>query len=131
MDCAGQFQSSQIICLEHQNSYLYAEVIDVVQARQMCWGRPLMLAIWPPDSYKPADGLSQEVPLLYDLREGADLLLPSSLFRLALDTELIPLLTQLETLAKDKPVDAPIIAHRQLRSFVHQIWQAHPSNFKF
>ncbi len=120
---APYFQDSQIICLEYQGTYLYAEVIDVVQARQMCWGRPLMLAVC-------AEPMSPEPPVLYDLREGADLLLPVTLFRPALDTELIPLLAQLEAIAKHQPPDAPLIAHRQLRNFIQQVWQAHPDNFK-
>ncbi|HIK26978.1 MAG: hypothetical protein N3E45_07770 [Oscillatoriaceae bacterium SKW80] len=122
-DSAPYFQNSQIICLEYQNSYLYAEVIDIVQARQICWGRPLMLVVY-------TEHLLSEPPLLYDLRAGADLLLPITLFRAALDTELIPLLAQLEAIAKHQPPDAPIIAHRKLKNFIQQVWQAHPDNFK-
>ncbi len=43
------FQSSQIICLEFGSRYLYAEVIQVVTARQLCWTRPLMLVTLLPD----------------------------------------------------------------------------------
>ena len=129
-NCAGQFQPSQIICLEHQNSYLYAEVIDIIEARQMCWGRPIMLAAWPAGTERPSQGLFEQLPALYDLRGGADFLLPISLFRPALDTELIPLLPQLEISPENKPVDACKIAHRQLREFIHQIWQAYPTAFQ-
>lgn len=122
-DLAPYFQDSQIICLEYQNTYLYAEVIDIVQTRQMCWGRPLMLVVG-------TEPMSSKPPLLYDLRAGADLILPVTLFRAALDTELIPLLAQLEALAKHQPPDAPIIAHRKLKNFIQQVWQAHPDNFK-
>lgn len=128
--CAGQFQPSQIICLEHQNSYLYAEVIDIIEARQMCWGRPIMLAIWAAGTNQPRAALFEQLPALYDLRDGADILLPVCLFRPALDTELIPLLPLLETPPENKPVDAPKIAHRHLQQFVHQIWQAHPTAFQ-
>ncbi|MCT7950200.1 hypothetical protein NG798_10415 [Ancylothrix sp. C2] len=115
MQSASKFQAKQIVCLEHQNTYLYAEVIDIIETRQMCWGRPLLLA-------------SGELPILYDLREGADILLPLTLFRPALDTELIPLLVQITTV-EDRPVDSAKIAHRQLRAFIQQVWQDHPNNF--
>ncbi|MBD2041326.1 hypothetical protein [Microcoleus sp. FACHB-672] len=130
INCAGPFQPSQIICLEHQNSYLYAEVIDIIEARQMCWGRPIMLAVWLAGIDRPSEGLFEQLPELYDLRDGADFLLPISLFRPALDTELIPLLPQLDIPPENKPVDAPKIAHRQLREFIHQIWQAYPTEFQ-
>jgi hypothetical protein len=113
------FQPCQIVCLEHQNRCLYAEIIQVLPSRGRFWLRPLMLGIWSLD----ADGSFTEPPgELYDLRQGADLVWPTTGFRLAWDTEVIPLLMQLETLAKSP--DHPILAHRQLRDFVDRVWQA-------
>lgn len=127
MTSTPAFQSSQIVCLECAGTRLYAEVIQVVVARQMCWVRPLVLAV-------PATGTGsegwQELPAaegLWDLREGSDLLWPASLFRPALDTEVIPLLMELQTL-EPQGVDA-VKAHRQLREFVGQVWQAYPEVF--
>ncbi|MBW4496046.1 MAG: hypothetical protein KME26_23840 [Oscillatoria princeps RMCB-10] len=130
-DTAGPFQHSQIIGLEHQHSVLYAEVIDIVKMRQVCWGRPLTLAVWPAGTSPHAGQLSPEPPVLYDLRQGADILLPVSLFRPALDTEIIPLLAQLQAETKNQQADAPIIAHRQLRNFIQQVCTAHPNDFRF
>jgi hypothetical protein len=64
---------------------------------------------------------------LSDLRDGADLLWPGSLFRAALDTEVISLLTQLQSLDSEKKDGA--IASRQLRDFVDRVWEAFPSAF--
>lgn len=123
MESASKFQQNQIICLEHKNSYLYAEVIDIIETRQICWGRPLMLAIWPTDK----EFVTQPTTV-YDLREGADILLPVKLFRVAIDTELISLIPQLES-TQNKLMDAPKIAHHQLRSFIQQVWQDNPGEF--
>ncbi len=112
-----EFQPYQIVCLEHQNRCLYAEVIQLLPSRGRFWLRPLMLGIWPLD----ADFIESPGEL-YDLRQGADLVWPTTGFRLALDTEVIPLLMQLETLSKTP--DHPILGHRQLRDFVNQVWQA-------
>lgn len=47
MTQSSQFQSRQILCLEHGQSRLYAEVIQVVQDRPVCWLRPLILEVAP------------------------------------------------------------------------------------
>ena len=124
---AYQFQPRQIVCLEHENTRLYTEVIEVVTSRQVCWVRPLMLAVSPlePDSLPT---FWPEHLHLYDLRQGADLLWPASLFRLALDTEVIPLLVQLDDPSKMQPAN-PSEAHQQLSGFVRQVWQAYKSAF--
>ena len=102
----SNFQPRQIVCLEYETTYLYSEVIQTVTERQMCWVRPLMLQVESEDR-------------LYDLRSGADLILSATLFRPALDTEVIPLLIQLEALPTSTN------AHQQLSSFIRQVWQAH------
>ncbi|GAB4192385.1 MAG: hypothetical protein Fur006_36720 [Coleofasciculaceae cyanobacterium] len=124
---AYKFQPHQIVCLEHENTRLYTEVIDVVTARQTCWVRPLMLVI----SSVSHDSLSVVSPQqlrLYDLRQGADLLWPVALFRPALDTEVIPLLVQLDdpdNVQQENNTDA----HKQLSYFVRQVWQASRREF--
>jgi hypothetical protein len=79
-----QFYPCQIVCLEHQNYRLYSEVIQVISQRDSCWVRPLFLVITSEDS--------QDV---FDVHCVSDLIFPYSFFRPALDTEVIPLLTQL------------------------------------
>jgi hypothetical protein len=115
MDISCDFQPRQIVCLEHQATHLYAEVIQVVKSRQIGWLRPLLLA-----EFSPSDR-SLESPLLCDLRPSADLLWPLALFRPALDTEVMPLLVQL--LTSEPPLDPDPVAFTRLQQFIHQAWQ--------
>lgn len=109
------FQPSQIVCLEHQETRLYAEVIQIVESRKVVWVRPLMLVV------SPSNQLDSEPFSFYDLRQGADLLWPSHLFRPALDTEVLPLFTYLQT-SKTQGENQQL-AHQQLQCFVRQVWQ--------
>ena len=122
MGITYNFELNQIICLEHEETRLYAEVIQIVQTRHLCWARPLMLAVSPlhPD-------IVAKPPILYDLRQGADLLWPLSLFRPALDTEVVSQLAQLQ--ATKAQSGGCQIAHRQLSLFIRQVWQAHQTKF--
>jgi hypothetical protein len=122
MGFALNFKSGQIVSLECGDACLHSEVIQVVEARQVCWVRPLMLVVL--ESGKE----SSEEYTLSDLRDGVDLLWPLSLFRAAVDTEVISLLTQLHSLDAQKQ-DA-VIASRQLRDFVDRVWEACPSAFQ-
>ena len=125
MDCGLNFKPGQIVSLECGDACLHSEVIQVVEARQICWVRPLMLV-----GFVPGKDFPQRWPEEYtlsDLRDGADLLWPLSLFRAALDTEVISLLTQLQSLDSDKKDST--IASRQLRDFVDRVWAAFPSAF--
>lgn len=121
-----QFEPRQIVCLEHENIRLYAEVIEVVAARQICWVRPLILATPKTNSDPPLTTLPEDLSLL-DLRLGADLLWPTSLFRPALDIEVIPILVRLS--------ESGIQTHNaqeaqsQMSSFVRAIWQTAKSAF--
>jgi hypothetical protein len=107
-----EFQPSQIVCLEHQNIYLYSEVIQVISDRQLCWVRPLVLAII-------RDSLTTEKIL--DLRFTSDLLWPINLFRPALDTEVIPLLSELDS--PDYRAESIQNARQQLNYYIQQFWQ--------
>ena len=117
MDFICDFQPRQIVCLEHESTRLYAEVIQVGESRPICWVRPLLLA--------PGNYLSGE-PLIYDLRPTADLVWPLIFFRPALDTEVIPLLVEL--LASEAQLDSNPVAVKQLNQFIHKVWQAHQEN---
>jgi hypothetical protein len=126
---ALNFQPCQIVYLEHEASRLYAEVVQVAESRQLCWVRPLLLVM---DSSVSVDPISAiEAPSnWYDLRNGADLLYPLVLFRKALDTEVIPLLTLLYSLGNegDDRCSDPA-GHQQLKLFIKKIWQTHPDLF--
>ncbi len=125
---AYQFQPRQIVCLEYENIRLYSEVIEVVVSRQVCWVRPLLLAVSLIGN-DPLTLFSPKQTLLYDLRQGSDLLWPASLFRPALDTEVIPLLVQLEN-PDDIQQANNSDAHKQLSYFVLKVWQAYKNTFK-
>jgi hypothetical protein len=115
MDFSYDLQPRQIVCLEHQTTRLYAEVIQVVKSRQIGWFRPLLLAEFPTGEQALAE------PLLYDVRPSADLLWSLTLFRPALDTEVMPLWVQL--LASEPPLDRDPAVFAQLHQFMHQVWQ--------
>lgn len=113
-----RFQPRQIVYLKDQNSRLYAEIIQVVESRQVCWVRPMMLVAFAIDAFTAEPPLS-----VTDLRSSADLLLPSKLFQSALDTEVLPLLVG--HLAIEPQSDRNPIALTQLHRFIHQVWQAY------
>ena len=106
----------QIVSLDHEGTRLYAELIQVVESRQMWWVRPLLLGFFP-------SGQPSEQSLIYDLRSSAHLVWPIALFRPAFDTEVIPLLSHL--LALDPQLEQDPTAQQQLNQFVHKVWQAH------
>jgi hypothetical protein len=112
MNSKSDFQPRQIVCLTHQATSLYAEVIQVVESRQVGWFRPLLLIEFPDE-----ERLST-APTLLDLRSGADLLCPPSLFRPAIDTETIPLLMQLSAL--EPPLERDPVAFKRLHQFIQQ-----------
>ncbi len=120
------FQSHQIVCLEYEQTYLYSEVIQVIEQRRMCWVRPWILAIFPAEtSFFSWNGQEKT---LYNLRLTADLVWPLSLFRPALDTEVIPLLEKLDIPPKDSEDEQK--SRQRLNSFVNQLWQAHKATFQ-
>lgn len=129
IDFSFDFRPRQIVYLEYQGSKLYAEVIQLVEFRHMCWVRPLMLAN-PTDGLESCDCQSTadlKLPL-YDLRYASDLLFPLSLFHAALDTEVMPLLVQLYALQPHN--DTIRVAQRQIHQFIQHLWQACPDRFQ-
>ena len=119
MDSNFNFQGNQIVCLEHQNFFLYAEVIQVIEARKTCWVRPWML--------KKMSSDFGESKIIFDLRESSDLVLPIALFRVAMDTEVIPLLSELDLLETCE--EDWIMARQELHKFVESIWEAYKPVF--
>ena len=80
---------ARIVCLDSRQAEdrLFAEVIDTILISSRYWLKPLALARSNPDSF--------ELEFLYDLRDTSQLILPIDLFRDALDTEVIPLISEL------------------------------------
>ncbi|MCY7323777.1 MAG: hypothetical protein LH660_18745 [Phormidesmis sp. CAN_BIN36] len=129
----SKFQPSQIVCLELNSTCLYAEVVQVVEARRLCWARPLVLVIGSSEvanSSPPFEPRSNTSPVCHDLRQGADLLLPTVLFRQALDVEAIPVLSSLYSLDEiANSASQDIKDRRQLSEFIRQICIYHPNTF--
>ena len=111
-----EFQAGQIVYLEEGNTRLYAEVIQVVVSRQLCWVRPLLLEI-----------NSGEESEISDLRKAFDLIWPINLFRPALDVEAIGLISQV-LLEEPKAEATPNFCKEQLHEFINRLWQTQSSS---
>lgn len=125
MTISSAYANYQWVCLQDQQQCLYAELIQVVEARGIAWLRPHILIEAAEDPFSPA-------PRHWvDLRQGPDLLLPVLLLRPALDTELLPLLPLLaedqENRGKSTP---PEQGRQQLNQLIYRLWQADPACFK-
>ncbi|MFM2310914.1 MAG: hypothetical protein RLZZ04_190 [Cyanobacteriota bacterium] len=147
--CDLFLKASQIVCLEYQNNTLYGEVIQLIPHRQKCWFRPLCLVISPgtqsnreensrwdswqlmlqQDSVEYSTNYSESLDgtKLIDLQSSPDLLWPDSLFRPAIDTEIINLLPQLEDISYH--LGDKIFKQKCLNQFIHLVWQAHQDKF--
>jgi len=86
---------------------------------------PLLLVVFPP-VVGTADNFLEAKELL-DLRFTSDIAYPLALFRLALDTEVIPFISQLETLEETK--ESISSSKQKLRQFLEQIWQENQEYF--
>ena len=124
-DSLPSFAPHQIVCLENAQSYLYGEVIQVIESKNLCWMRPLLLAVFP-RVVGTVDNFLEAKELL-DLRFTSDVAYPLPLFRPALDTEVIPLIGQLETLDETKEPNPS--SKQKLRQFLEQIWQDNQEHF--
>lgn len=110
--------SGQIVRLTQDSTRLYGEVIDHIISRKMLWVRPLLLVESWPESDFEVSLVSQQIQ---DLREESHLLWPSSLFTVALDTEVLPLLAYLYP---EKPnMETNPETAVKLRRFIRQVWQ--------
>jgi hypothetical protein len=109
-----------LVCLEYQQQRLYAELIQIVEARQIAWLRPWALV----EVGEP--GGAGQIDYCVDLRQAPDLLLPRHLIRPALDTELLAVLTQLSSTTTDKPL--PAQERQQLNQLLRLLCQANPKD---
>lgn len=120
MNMKVQFKPFQIVCLEHKNSCLYGEVVQVITMRELCWVRPLILARLSLES-QIIDSLITEKEVV-DVRLTSDLIFPLKLFRYALDWEVIPILSCLEKM--DLTTGKIQVAKSVLHDFIQEILSA-------
>ena len=142
---------SQILYLEHGSTRLYAEAIQIVEARQLCWARPTLLIQDLPvrdllDSQSDAPKLDAQDLMdrqaaiataaacpessdlsFYDLEDCPDLLWPIAFFSVAFDVDFFALLVQLKRHPRNTTQGRP---QRQLSEFVRSFWLAHKDAFK-
>ncbi len=126
---------SQILYLEHGPSRLYAEAIQIVSQRRLCWARPTLLIQGLPegvshsrrqDVIASAAQSSQQSSLeLYDLEGCPDLIWPIAPFQLAYDLDFFSLIVQL----KITPNSNSQCSSSQLNAFIHSFWEAHTDIF--
>lgn len=141
---------SQILYLEHGSSRLYAEAIQVIETRHLCWARPTLLIQGLPEHSCENPSLSsksgsvtgqdrQEIisaaaadPAnsmldLYDLENCPDLIWPLALFEIAYDVDFFSLIVKLK-------INPDEIAQRngssQLNIFIHSFWHSHADVFQ-
>ena len=108
-----------ICCIDHQSQRLYAELVQLDEARQVAWLRPLALI---DTGCHEGEEYPSEQATVYDLQGEADLLCSPSLLREALDTEVVPVLSQIAQGEK-----SPQTGH--LRQFLQQIYLEAPDRF--
>lgn len=116
------FKVNQIICLEYQHTCLYGEVIQLIPDRGLCWFRPICIAVSNFDDNQASD--SQQ---LINLQSGSDLLWPITLFRPALDIEVISLLAKLNDL--NESLVHQRSSRQYLNTFVKEVWSANQDKF--
>ena len=118
---------SQIICLEHDQQRLYVELIQILRDRQAGWLRPLCLCI--PVEQTRSDTYPNSVQVmcgetayfLHDLRQTVDLVWPLAQCRMVLDTEALPILSNLDP--DPTPVAKREDERRILSCFVNRMWR--------
>ncbi|OUC12772.1 MAG: hypothetical protein B0A82_20550 [Alkalinema sp. CACIAM 70d] len=121
MTTVPHFSPNQIVCIEQDAEFVFGEVVQMVPSRGLCWARPIAIA-------RPVPNLFL-LELVQDLRDSSDLLLPAALFREALDTEVLPLMSALLNPEKPAPPQHSQDARRWLNQFVRQICQTRPEVF--
>ena len=115
------FKINQIICLEDVDTRLYGEVIQLIPDRKICWFRPICMTI---GELNLDSGI--ERGQLVCLDSSSDLLWPISLFRPALDMEVISLLSELDD---SKNLGSQVSNHQHFNRFVRQVWESNQDKF--
>jgi hypothetical protein len=145
---------SQILYLEHGSSRLYAEAVQVIETRRLCWARPTLLIQGLPEdlpeklpekllpgdrnSFKArqsrqdvisaaAFSLENSTLDLYDLENCPDLIWPLAFFEIAYDIDFFSLIVQLKI--NPNPIAQQNGSH-QLNAFIHSFWHSHADVFQ-
>ena len=114
----------QILYLEHDVTRLYVEAIQVLEARNLCWARPLILVDGSLDDIERLHSTAEAHPVdCKVLIDSPDILWPLDKFSLALDTEVLPLLALMHN--KEEP---PTSNPQRLRQFMNSLWQTQGSS---
>jgi hypothetical protein len=108
-----EFKTDRIVCIDRANLHLFAAVIDTIAIDDRCWVRPLAIARSNPKNFN--------LEFCHDLREAAQLILPTALFRDALDTEVLPLISELFHPTKDSKKSTN--AQRLLYQFIADLYR--------
>ncbi len=108
-----EFKTARIVCIDRADLHLFAEVIDTIAIDDRCWVRPLAIARSTSESFK--------LEFLHDLRDAAQLILPADLFRDALDTEVLPLISEL--FHPDRDSTKSTNAQRVLYQFIAELYR--------
>ncbi|MEM6598759.1 MAG: hypothetical protein AAF810_15990 [Cyanobacteria bacterium P01_D01_bin.36] len=129
---------SQILYLEHGSSRLYAEAIQVVSNRQVCWARPTLLIQKLPENVSGATRQAaiasaaqsfENSPLeMYDLEGSPDLIWPMAPFNIAYDLDFFSLLVQIKIAPDEKRQPN---SSGQLNEFIRSFWHTHTDIFAF
>jgi hypothetical protein len=107
-----EVKTERIVCLDCQDLHLFSEVIETSATNACYWVRPLAIARSSPESFK--------LEFLYDLQDTAQLILPIELFRDALDTEILPLIS--EIFHGDREPDRSTNARKALHEFIANLY---------
>ncbi|MEL7356175.1 MAG: hypothetical protein AAFY54_11740 [Cyanobacteria bacterium J06648_10] len=128
---------SQILYLEHGSSRLYAEAIQIVSNRQVCWARPTLLIQNLPEKGTPtvrqaviaeaAASFDSSSLQLYDLEGAPDLIWPIDPFNIAYDLDFFSLIVQIKMLPERDAQQS----RRQLNQFIRSFWHEHSETFHF
>ncbi|BAZ44253.1 hypothetical protein NIES4102_12610 [Chondrocystis sp. NIES-4102] len=116
------FEVNQILCLAHQDTCLYGEVIQLLPQRKLCWFRPVCIVT---TNYE--NNQSQDSRQVINVSSGSDLLWPISLFRPALDMEVVEFLAEFNNAHELSTSKIP--TQKYLSEFIQQVWQANLDKF--
>lgn len=118
--------TGQIVFLECRQTRLYAEVIQVLDARLMGWIRPLALV--SETEITPLGTALDTIALDLDRPIVPDMLWPLEQLQPALDTDVMPLLATLSAKAADpSPATAAHLEPISIGDFVRSLWADHQS----
>jgi hypothetical protein len=126
---SGQQQTSasvyEIVYVAHQQTRLFAEIIQQIPLHQRYWVRPLCLCEYDAMAMLPT--LFPRVLRVTNVRGTADIVWPQAFFQRAMDEDILPILdilTQEESAFR--MVDpAKEEVKRSLHQFLNLVWSAH------